>query len=145
MDPKSGTPILLPDSITHVPDQSLIPPVIICGSHGGWAAGVFAAQKGGKGVIFNDAGGGKDGAGITCLPWLQKAGIIGATVDSASAKIGVGMDTYESGVISHVNSLALQTGISLGMSARDAAWRVLREKEKNAPAGDPETIRKESR
>ena len=125
MDPKSGTPILLADSITHVPDQSLIPPVVICGSHGGWAAAVFAAQKRVKGVIFNDAGGGKDRAGIAGIFFLEKQGIYAATVDAFTARIGIAGET-EAGIISHVNAMAEVAGIRPGIPARKAA-EIMRE------------------
>jgi len=120
MDPKSGTPILLADSITHVPDQSPIPPVVICGSHGGWAAAVFAAQKRVKGVIFNDAGGGKDQAGIAGIFFLEKQGIYAATVDALTARIGIAGET-EAGIVSHVNAPAKEAGIRPGILARKAA------------------------
>jgi len=120
MDPKSVTPILLADSITHVPDQSLIPPVVICGSHGGWAAAVFAAQKRVKGVIFNDAGGGKDQAGIAGIFFLEEQGIYAAAVDSFTARIGVARET-EAGIVSHVNAPGKEVGIRPGILARKAA------------------------
>jgi uncharacterized protein YunC (DUF1805 family) len=125
MDPKSGTPILLADSITHVPDQSLVPPVIICGSHGGWAAAVFAAQKRVKGVIFNDAGGGKDQAGIAGIFFLEKQGIYAATVDAFTARIGIAGET-EAGIVSHLNAPAKEAGIRPGVPAREAA-EIMRE------------------
>jgi hypothetical protein len=125
MDPKGGTPILLADSITHVPDQSLIPPVIICGSHGGWAAAVFAAQKRVKGVIFNDAGGGKEQAGIAGIFFLEKLGIYAATVDAFTARIGIARES-EAGVISHANAPAKEAGIYPGIYAREAA-EIMRE------------------
>jgi hypothetical protein len=40
------------------------------------------------------------------------------------------METYKYGIISHANQLAMDLGIVKGMRAYDAAWRVLREKEK---------------
>jgi hypothetical protein len=125
MNSKSGTPILLADSITHVPDQSPIPAVIICGSHGGWAAAVFAAQKRVKGVIFNDAGGGKDRAGIAGIFFLEKQGIYAATVDAFSARIGIAGET-EAGIVSHVNALGKKAGIRPGIPAREAA-EIMRE------------------
>ena len=125
MDPKSGSPILLADSITHVPDQAPIPPVIICGSHGGWAAAVFAAQKRVKGVIFNDAGIGKDRAGIAGIFFLEKQGIYAATVDAFTARIGIARET-EGGIVSHVNAPAKKAGIRPRISARKAA-EIMRE------------------
>jgi len=114
------TPIILADSITHVEDESALPIVVICGSHGGWASGVFTLQKKIKGVIFNDAGGGKDQAGMAALPLLDTYRIVAATVDAFSARIGVAEETAH-GIISHVNGAAREAGVRPGMTAREAA------------------------
>ena len=79
---------------------------------------VFAA-------FFNDAGGGKDGAGFARLPVLDERGIAAATVWSASARIGDGRSTYEDGVLSRVNETGARLGIAEGMSAREAVARLL--------------------
>jgi len=112
--------------------------VVLCGSHGGLSSAIFALKKGVRGVIFNDAGGGKDQAGIAGLALLEENGIYAATVDADSAKIGIGMETYETGIISHLNRLALEMGLAPGIRARDAAWRILREKEKNHRPSEPD-------
>jgi hypothetical protein len=103
--------------------------IILTGSHGGLVGTAPAVKYPVIAALYNDAGIGKDGAGISRLPWLQKNGIIAATVDANTARIGVGMDTYESGMVSFANELALDIGISRGISAREAAWKVLRAKE----------------
>ncbi|MDH4267057.1 MAG: hypothetical protein OEW45_15605 [Deltaproteobacteria bacterium] len=120
MDPKDEPAIQLADSITHVPDSSSIARVIICGSHGGWASAVFALKKRLKGILFNDAGGGKDQAGIAGLLLLEKHGICAATVDAFTARIGIARET-EAGIISHVNALSQEAGICPGITARQAA------------------------
>ncbi|MCX5907995.1 MAG: hypothetical protein NTY64_12650, partial [Deltaproteobacteria bacterium] len=112
--------IILADSITHVPEQPRIPRIVICGSHGGLSSGIFALKKGVQGVIFNDAGGGKDQAGIAGLALLEKNGIYAATVDAFTAKIGIAEET-QGGAISFVNTLSKKVGIQAGMSARKAA------------------------
>jgi hypothetical protein len=125
---KPVIPILLADSITHVPAEPRIPRVVICGSHGGWASGIFALKKGVHGVIFNDAGGGKDQAGIASLLPLEKNGIYAATVDAFTAKIGTAKETA-GGIISFANTLSRKAGIQAGMPAQKAA-EILQ----NAPA-----------
>ena len=65
-------------------------------------------------VIFNDAGGGADGSGFSRLPALEGEGVIAATVSAASARIGDARSAWESGIISHANTLALAAGIALG-------------------------------
>ena len=101
--------------------------IVSTGSHGGLLGGkpdtvlavdVFAA-------FFNDAGGGKDGAGFARLPVLDERGIAAATVWSGSARIGDGRSTYEDGVLSRVNATGARLGIAEGMSAREALARLL--------------------
>lgn len=113
-------PMVFADSITHVPDAPRVPRVVICGSHGGSSSAIFALKKGVHGVIFNDAGIGKDQAGIASLALLEKQGIYGATVDAFTARIGIAKET-EGGLISRVNFLAKSAGIRAGMPAREAA------------------------
>lgn len=95
--------------------------VVVTGSHGGLLGGrpesavkaaVFAA-------LYNDAGVGADRAGISRLPALHERGIAGATVAAASARIGEGLSTYETGVLSFVNDTAAALGARAGMSARE--------------------------
>ena len=113
-------PILIHDSITQKISGLELAPVVITGSHGGLAAATFAVQKKLKGAIFNDAGGGKEQAGIAGLYLLQKYGILGACVDYRTARIGIGKETAE-GLIFHTNSLARQAGVKPGQKAMLAA------------------------
>ena len=102
--------------------------IVVTGSHGALMGGkpdkvlaavdVFAA-------IFNDAGGGKDGAGYTRLPVLDQRGIAGATVSNNTARIGDGRSTYETGVVSRVNETGRRLELREGMSAREAVARLL--------------------
>ena len=85
--------IVLMDSISYI-SQDNIGDVIICGSHGGKPAAEHAVKFKPKGVIFNDAGKGKEDAGISGLNSLDRAGIMGAAVDTFSARIGEGLDSY---------------------------------------------------
>ena len=65
-------------------------------------------------VVFNDAGGGADDCGFSCLPALDGEGVIAATVAAASARIGDARSAWESGIISHVNAHAAAAGIAEG-------------------------------
>ena len=117
------------DSIARINDENE-GDIIVCGSHGGKSAAEHAVKFKPKGLIFNDAGKGKDSAGIGGLDSLDRARIMGATVDAFSARIGEGQDSYAFGIISAVNERAYQAGIKIGMSARDAALEMLAETKK---------------
>ena len=111
----------------HLVDSaSLVKPtdrgaVVVTGSHGGVLGGrpETALKIDAFAALFNDAGVGIDGAGITRLPALGARGIAAAVVDAWSACIGDGNATYATGVLSHVNEAARRLGGRPGMTARD--------------------------
>lgn len=111
----------------HVVDSaSLVRPedagsVVVTGSHGGLLGGrpETALKVDVVAALFNDAGVGIDRAGTTRLPALDARGIAAGTVDAWSARIGEGLSTYKTGVLSHVNETARAMGGAPGMSARD--------------------------
>lgn len=112
--------VFVGDSVTYFAD--LAPDdVIVCGSHGGETAALFGAASGAKGLILNDAGGGKDDAGTSGLAAVEPYGIAAATVSHTSARIGSGVDTWECGVISRSNRWADEAGVRAGMAAAEAA------------------------
>lgn len=94
--------------------------VVVVGSHGGEYVGYLAARANVSAFIANDAGVGKDKAGIAALEYLQALGVCAATVDHASAKIGDGDDMWRNGELSHVNEPARIAGCRPGMSVQDA-------------------------
>jgi hypothetical protein len=128
-------PIVIADSITRVgPDA--VGAVIINGSHGGVYAAFLAAKLGAAAVIFNDAGVGRDGAGIGGLDYLEELGIAAATVGHATARIGDGADMIMSGIITYANELAAALGVKPGQPCRDAAASLqqARQTERSPPA-----------
>jgi len=112
--------IFVADSVTYFaachPDD-----VIVCGSHGGETAAMFGAASGAKGLILNDAGIGKEDAGISGLAAVEALGIAAATVGYRTARIGSGSDTWEAGTISRGNRLAADAGVQPGQGAAAAA------------------------
>ena len=112
--------IILTDSITGVVHPRDSGKVVICGSHGGYSAAVLALKGAIKGAIFNDAGGGKAGAGVAGLELLNQYGVPAAAVDAYSARIGVASETKK-GIVSHANGLALDCGVRIGSLAEVAA------------------------
>jgi hypothetical protein len=113
-------PIVVADSITRVePDSAGA--VIVNASHGGIYAAYLAAKLQAAAAIFNDAGVGRDRAGIGGLDYLDEFGIAAATVGHDTARIGDGADMMASGVITHANGIAALLGVLPGQSCRDAA------------------------
>ena len=93
--------------------------VVVTASHGGLLGGrpetaikvpVFAA-------VYNDAGWGIDGAGVSRLPALDTRGIAGACVSAFSARIGDGQSSYRDGFVSALNATAARHGGRIGQSA----------------------------
>ena len=95
--------------------------IIVTGSHSGQNGGEHLSSLHIKGVIGNDAGMGKENAGIAGMKILEEHGIPAAAVACMSARIGNGTSTYEQGKISAANEVAKKLGIIVGMTAKEAA------------------------
>lgn len=115
--------VLLMDSITKVApgDEDTL---VVSASHGGASSGEFALEIPLRVVFFNDAGVGKDNAGIAALDMLQSKGVAGGAVSHVSARIGDSQDMWDHGVVSHVNALARSMGIVPGQALRDTLTRL---------------------
>ena len=111
--------VLIVDSISYMGDDTRPSDVIVCASHGGFSAGEYVFRyPAPRAVIYNDAGLGKDNAGIVALSMLEEKGVAATTVSHNSARIGDSKDTYENGVITHVNSVAASLKLSAGMTVK---------------------------
>src|SRR5437870_13790806 len=102
----SPAPIVVADSITRVGETEAPGAVVVNASHGGIYAAYLAAKLGAAAAIFNDAGIGRDRAGISGLAYLQELGMPAATIGHATARIGDGADMLARGIITHANALA---------------------------------------
>jgi hypothetical protein len=122
-------------SITKL-DASHRDTVVIGASHGGVYAGYLAAKGGCRGVILNDAGIGKDRAGIGSLDYLAKLGLPGATASNMSARVGDGRDMAAHGIISHVNAPAAALGCKAGQAVIDCARAMTAQKAGGTKAPD---------
>lgn len=100
----SPAPIVL-DSVTYLQPEHR-GSVGFCGSHAGSYAAYYAASKGMAAVILNDAGIGRERAGVAGLALLEKLGVPGAAISHLSARIGDGQDGVARGVLSTVNGPA---------------------------------------
>ena len=114
-----GVSITVADSITFL-NESNAGDIVVCGSHGGVSAGHYAQKHHLKAVFFNDAGIGKNNAGIKSLDTLSDAGILACTVDCMSAEIFNGLDVLENGIISVCNNLATSRSIKEKMTVIEA-------------------------
>ena len=114
-----GAALLLVDSITEAPAHGS-GRVVVSGSHAGASVVRYAAQAQARLAVFNDAGIGKDEAGVAALPGLQALGIAACAVGHDSACIGDARSTFEDGVISRCNDGARAPGTALGLRLR--AW-----------------------
>lgn len=120
--PQSGVALL--DSITEIQPKDR-GGIVVAGSHGGASATAYALAHPPLAAFFNDAGGGKDAAGLSGLEPLAQAGIIAIAYSHQSARIGEALDGWRNGIVTACNSLGAAQGISAGMSVRDAAAKLL--------------------
>src|SRR5919205_449688 len=112
--PPFAAPIVVANSITRIVEEDARGAVVVNASHGGVYAAYLAAKLGAAAAIFNDAGVGRDGAGIAGLDYLQEFGMPAATVGHETARIGDGADMMASGVITYANALAAALGVGSG-------------------------------
>ena len=105
--------LLLVDSITQL-DAADAGAWVVSGSHGGVSSAQYALALPLALAVFNDAGIGKDEAGVAALALLQAAGRPALAVAHTSARIGDARDAWEHGVISRVNAAAAALGLAPG-------------------------------
>jgi uncharacterized protein YunC (DUF1805 family) len=114
-----GVSITVTDSITFLKENNA-GDIVVCGSHGGLSAGEYAQKRCVKAVFFNDAGIGKNNAGVKSLDSLSDAGILACTVDCMSAEIFNGQDILDNGIITVCNQLAKERNINVRMTVKEA-------------------------
>lgn len=115
--------IVVLDSITHLKPEHA-GQVVVAGSHGGAYAAYLAAAGHVTAIILNDAGVGKDKAGIAVLDYFDAIDGAACTVGHMSARIGEGQDMMDSGIITGVNKAAAAIGCKVGESCADAARKL---------------------
>lgn len=115
--PVAAPPLVLLDSVTQVaPAHAGC--LVVTGSHGGASVVKYALAVRAWLYVFNDAGIGKDQAGIAALQLLQHEGVAAAAVAHDTARIGEALDAWEHGVVSRLNAAALALGLQTGMPLR---------------------------
>jgi len=113
--------VIAMDSISYV-DAADAGHIVVSASHGGASSAKYANGQALAGVVFNDAGVGKDKAGIAALALVK---IPAAAVSHLSARIGDVDDTLRNGVISHLNDAARRIGLKEGERLQEAIARLL--------------------
>ncbi|PJI39238.1 hypothetical protein [Ferrovibrio sp.] len=109
--------VLLLDSIAEIlPEDAGW--LVISGSHGGISAAQFAVAVQLRGCFLNDAGLGKDNAGIAGLALLAYPA---AAYSHSSARIGDAADAWANGILTHINAAGRAAGWRDGQSVQDAA------------------------
>ena len=129
---KTGGRVVVSDTITIL-ETADAGAILVSASHGGISSGEFALAVPLPAVFFNDAGIGKDRAGVAGIDFLETRGIAAGAVAHTSAMIGEGMDAWENGVISVLNAPAEAMGFHVGEPLQAAACRV-------ADAGLPDVV-----
>jgi hypothetical protein len=117
------TVIVVAESVTQL-GLEVRGAVLVAGSHAGVIAALLRRACRARAVLLNDAGVGKDGAGIAGLAYLEAIGMAATAVAHHSARIGDGADTLARGIVSHVTAIVATCGVAPGMSGRDAAERL---------------------
>ena len=111
--------VVLLDSITEVaPEHAGC--CVVTGSHGGVSVARYARAVAARLYVFNDAGIGKDEAGIAALALLDADGIAAVAVSHRSARIGDARDAWLAGEISVVNAAAARQGLRPGLALQRA-------------------------
>jgi hypothetical protein len=105
--------LVLLDSVANVTEADA-GALVVTGSHGGVSAARFALAVTAWCYVFNDAGGGKDEAGVSGLALLASHGQAAVTVAHTSARIGEAADSWASGLVSAVNAPAAALGLRVG-------------------------------
>ena len=111
-----GVPLVVGADSVSLVDSRDDGRIAITASHGERLAGLQSdgVQASPRLVTFNDAGIGKDSAGIGRLPLLQQRGIAALTVSAHTARIGDARSCYEEGTISAANARARELGCRVG-------------------------------
>ena len=119
--------IVLLDSLGDLNSDNTSP-ILVCGSHCGGNKELAADVKkcNIKAAFLNNAGVGKNLAGIKGLNFYEAEQIIACAVSHTSAEIGIARDTWENGIITHTNSHAVNAGIQVGNSVQAAVDTIIK-------------------
>jgi hypothetical protein len=79
-----------------------------------------------RAIVLNDAGLGRNSAGVAGIAWLGGLGIAACAIDYRSARIADGADMMANGVVSTVNDIAASLGCAPGETCERVAGLLLK-------------------
>ena len=124
----TGREIVVTDSIVFaLPEDSNN--VLVTAGHTGRSGAKFLLEVSPHGFICSDGGMSKNVAGIAGLEITDQHGLAGACCDAWSAPVGDAFKAYSEGKISACNQTARERGVTVGMTVREAALKLLAEVE----------------
>jgi hypothetical protein len=129
--------IILADSVTDLTDTAR-DRTVVSGSHGGRFPAAVAARLGVRGAVLNDAGIGRDEAGVAGLLLFDAMSVPAAAVSHLTAEIGDAHAVLERGRISVANQSASHLGVCAGMPAAEAAGLI--DAAGVVPVGEPPNV-----
>lgn len=118
-----GAHITFLDSVSEVQEEDT-GSILITGSHAGENVSAFALRFAFRAAFFNDAGGGKDDAGVVGLGVLSKQGLPAGAVSNMTARIGNAADSWANGRLSYLNQAALSLGLRIGEPLQLSVTRI---------------------
>lgn len=121
---QDGVTVVAMDSMSMCGEQDR-GQVVVAASNGGLVSAEVAHAYGCRCVVLNDAGIGKDAAGIAGISAMDAHGIVAMAVGHHTAEISNGLDMWDNGVISHVNRAAAQAGFAVGQAVKTAVLAYL--------------------
>ncbi|MBB33411.1 MAG: hypothetical protein CL455_07130 [Acidimicrobiaceae bacterium] len=122
----TGREIIVTDSIVFaLPEDNKN--VLVTAGHTGRSGAKFLLEVSPHGFICSDGGMSKNNAGIAGLETTQEHGLAGACCDAWSAPVGDAFKAFEEGTISACNDIAAERGVEIGMTVREAAFKLLEE------------------
>lgn len=125
-DASSGRSVVCTDSIAFALPEDRERNVLCTAGHTGRSVVTYFRGFLPWGFICSDGGVGKNDSGVSALDAIEPDGIVGASVDAMTARMGDGQSTYFDGIISACNSHAAAKGVRIGQTAREAARLMLK-------------------
>jgi len=122
---ESGRRVVVTDSIVWAYPEDEQTSVLVTAGHTGRSGATFLLQANPWGFICHDGGMSKNRSGIAGLVTADEAGLAGACIDGTTAPIGDAFLGYEIGLISAHNEAAAARGVTVGMTVKEAAHRLL--------------------